>query len=122
MSKKSCINCRHHIDGIYGIYCKARSKRITSSNWFECGCPHFEKRQRTVFDFITQSKEKLAETLVHNKMYMVQDGILQYWVSSYFSTILPGKSWEYESEAIEATLEELKKEVKDESNNSILLL
>jgi hypothetical protein len=71
-------------------------------------CILFEPKNPTVFDRITASPEVLAEKLVYNKMYMIQDGILQYWVSSYFSTIMPGKSWEYETEAIAATVAKLK--------------
>lgn len=105
MSKKSCINCRHHIDGIYGMYCKARSARITTSNWFECGCPHFEKRQRTVFDYITQSEEKLAEKFVYCEKTFTDGDI-------WYSLLLGEIGYSKESEAIAATIEELKKVVK----------
>lgn len=106
MSKK-CIWCGGEVNpnviqGMY--YCPRCDEDLTDKDVLPL----------TVFDYITQSEEKLAERLVHNKMYMVQNGVLQYWVSSYFSTILPDKSWEYESEAIEATIKELKKEVEND--------
>lgn len=72
-----------------------------------------EQPKPTVFDSITASPEVLAEKLVYNKMYMIQDGVLQYWVSSYFSTIIKGKSWEYETEAIAATVAKLKEVCND---------
>lgn len=62
MSKRSCKHCRYLTDG---CHCSAMDKRITSSIWFEDGCPHFEESKQTVFDHITQNIETLAEKLVY---------------------------------------------------------
>jgi hypothetical protein len=97
MSKRSCINCRYLTDG---IYCKARSERITSSNWFEYGCPDFEKRQQTVFDKITESVETLPEVSVCK----LDEGVYySHMIGSFYSTY---------SKALAATIEGLQKEYK----------
>ena len=71
----------------------------------------------TVFDYITQSVEKLAEKLVYRrncKMIHNNDkASVEYWTYSWKSTIVEGSFETYE-EAYEATLEELKNEVEDE--------
>lgn len=84
--------------------------------WCNCNrCKYFAKvadfPEQSLFDRITQSPEVLAPKFVYNKVYMECEGDLSYWVSSYFSTIIPGKSWEYEAEAIAATLAKLKEVV-----------
>ena len=112
MNKRSCINCKYLIDS---IYCKARSTRITSSNWFECGCPHFEKRQQTVFDCITESEEALAESVVMPIIVEYSGDIL--WVSPLLQKDASKRAifFDSKSEAIAATIEELNKEYREKS-------
>ena len=83
----------------------SKSTRITSSNWFECGCPHFEKRQQTVFDHITESVEALAEEFV--------DAMYDRVVCEYrYYSMLTAEFYDNRAEALIATIEELEKEWK----------
>lgn len=91
MSKLKCPKCRSEYLGVRADnYC------------LSCGWNNY-----TVFHEITASPEVLAPKFVYNRFYMEHQGDLSYWVSSYFSTIIPGKSWEYEAEAIAATVAKL---------------
>ena len=106
MTKRSCEYCKYLTDG---CRCKARDERITSSIWFERGCPHFEEFKQTVFDKITASEEALAEKLVYEELITEEDdGYVYRWRS----TILPNDFWYNEEKAIAATVEELKKEAR----------
>ena len=66
MKNKPCGECRLHHQDYH--YCKA-DKECKSIYPESPACDDFAARTMTVFDYITQSEEKLAETLVHNKMY-----------------------------------------------------
>jgi hypothetical protein len=106
MSKRICLNCK--------------CTKIRKDKYIEDGSDCFvctdccrigtakEFPEMTVFHAITVSPEVLAPRFVYNRFYMKYEGQLSYWVSSYFSTIIPGKSWEYETEAIVATVARLK--------------
>ena len=104
MSKRSCEYCRYFRDG---CRCRAMDRRITASNWFEYGCPHFEKRQQTIFDHITQSVEVLAEEFV-DALYDRVTGEYHYY------SMLTAEFYDSRKEALAATVAELKKEWRDE--------
>ena len=105
MSKRSCEYCRYFTDG---CRCRARDEQITSSILFDEGCPHFEESKQTVFDYITQSVETLAEELV----YIIRCEEDPTW-TEWGSNIVQGV-FETREEAVAATIEELKKEVNND--------
>lgn len=76
----------------------------------------------TVFDYITQSEEKLAEMLVYERVVIkniqINDSDSSHNHGTYMkiwaSALLPTKFFDDKEKAFEATIEELKKAVKDE--------
>jgi hypothetical protein len=86
---------------------------ITSSRWFDEGCPHFEEAKQTVFDHITQSVEALAEKLVYH-IYLTD--CMQRKRSYWRSTFFPCNNFATKEKAIAATVEELKKEYKKDDS------
>jgi hypothetical protein len=108
MSKRSCINCKYLIDG---IYCKARSERVASSTLFKRGCQHFEESKQTVFEKITESVEALSPCFVEKQPDKWDDDDYPYY--SYLT-----KEWyATEDKALAATIKELKKEYKNETQS-----
>ena len=101
MSKRSCEYCRYFTDG---CRCRARDEQITSSILFDEGCPHFEEAKQTVFDKITESVESLAEELVDTLFDRLTHDYRNY-------SILTAEFYNSRTEALTATIEELKKEV-----------
>lgn len=71
-------------------------------------CILFEPKKPTVFDHITESVETLAEKLVYRRVVSWDDEI------NWYSVGLRGYCFRTKEEAIAATIEELKKEAKDE--------
>lgn len=99
MKNKTCGECRKHdIDCFIAKQAKA--------------CEYFEPKIKTNGDRIrSMSDEELAKKFVHKvSMKYVTGYVETYWVSG----ILRNKKWLKKEFAIEATIEELKKEVKDE--------
>lgn len=65
----------------------------------------------TIFDHITQSVETLAEKLVYHVKEKADSGTYSYWRSTISCDV-----WLKKSEAIAATVEEMKKEWKEQEN------
>lgn len=68
-------------------------------------CILFEPKNPTIFNRITASPEVLAPHLVVD---VITEYLTAKFVTGYRSTIIPGKIWEYEAEAIAATVAKLK--------------
>lgn len=104
MSKfdKKCSKCRNYNGNI--LICES--------------CDHY-KPKLTVFGSIMQSEEKLAEKLVYEQVVIntiqINDSYSSHNEGSYMkmwkSALLPMKFFDDKQKALEATLEELKKEV-----------
>lgn len=104
MSKRSCEYCRYLTDG---CRCSARDERITSSSWFDDGCPHFKELKQTVFEKITANIEVLAEEFVDTVYDRVACEYRNY-------SMLTAEFYNNRTEALTATIEELNKEVNNE--------
>ena len=101
LSDRTCNNCKYRPEG---ITCKLFGT-ITDSKLFERGCIHFAPIKITNGDKIrAMSDEELAEKFIYTRREQNGD-------KCYLSTIRVGK-WSTKEEALEATLEELKKELK----------
>jgi hypothetical protein len=106
MSNLVCKNCKS-IAVEYEDYCGGTS-------YFRCKtCGQRGDKdkftQLTVFDYITQSVEKLAEEFVYH-IYLTD--CLQRKRSYWRSTFFPCNNFSTKEKAIAATIEELKKEYK----------
>jgi hypothetical protein len=64
-----------------------------------------QKKKPTLFDLITASPEVLAPNFV---VEVIAEYLTAKFVTGYRSTIIPGKIWEHESEALAATVAKLK--------------
>lgn len=86
--------------------CAACNTKQKDGYYMCCACRHKwrDVESSSVFDRITESPEVLAEKLVYCDVY-------------YKSTIIPGESWEYEQEAIAATVAKLKEVDNGEKDN-----
>lgn len=100
MSDKMCNECKR-CDGDLCTYFDNYSDREST-----LACILFEPQKPTVFDYITQSEEKLAEKFIYTRREQNGD-------KCYLSTITVGK-WSSRAEAKAATIEELKKEVEND--------
>lgn len=67
-------------------------------------CAHYNPKL-TVFEHITQSMEALAEKMVYHVKEKADSGTYNYWRSTISCDV-----WLKKSEAVAATIEELKKE------------
>lgn len=95
MKNKTCGECKYHI----GTGCHLPKETFIIMPEIKA-CRHFtQKPKQTVFDYITQSEEKLAECSVCK----MDSGV-------YYSHITGG-FYATENKAIAATIEELKKEI-----------
>lgn len=90
---------------------------------YSCGYADLLERfpEQTVFDYITQSEEKLAEKLVYEKavkrrafIYGEYGDVIgeQYVITNVWSSALTDDTYTNRVEAVAATLKELKKVVK----------
>lgn len=112
MNKRSCEYCKYLPAYGEGAYCRLMDRPIKSSILFEKGCQHFEELKQTVFDKITSSEEVLAQKFVYFDYSVCDDNGIGYpWCSTLFED---GGHFETEEKAITATIEELRKEAKDE--------
>lgn len=69
-------------------------------------CKHFLERDKpTLFDQITKTPETLAPNFV---VEIITEHLTAKFVVGYRSTIIPGKIWKTETEAITATVAKLK--------------
>lgn len=106
MSNRICKRCKSTKVVEFGYY--------GGTTYYRCEiCHHLGEKDEfpevTVFDRITASPEVLAPNFV---VEVIAEYLTAKFVTGYRSTIIPGKIWEYESEAIAATvarLEELEK-------------
>jgi hypothetical protein len=105
MSKRSCEYCKYLTDD---CRCKAMDIGITSSRWFDEGCPHFEEAKQTIFDKITESVETLADEFV-DALYDRVAGEYRYY------SMLTAEFYDSRKEALTATVAELKNEYKEQS-------
>lgn len=72
----------------------------------DSGLKILDERKPTVFDCITQSEEKLAETLVYMRVVSWDDEV------NWYSVVLRSYCFRTKEEALAATIKELKKEAK----------
>ena len=116
MKKRSCEYCKYLPAYGEGAYCRLMDRPIESSILFERGCQHFEEFKQTVFEKITSSEEALAESVVMPITVEYSGDIL--WVSPLLQKDASKRAifFDNKSEAIVATVEELKKEAKDEQD------
>ena len=105
MRDKMCNECKR-CDGDLCTYFDNYSDREST-----IACILFEPKKPTVFDYITQSKEKLAE----NFIYKILTEYDEYkWRGEIGSINWKSEEFDTRAEALIATIVELKKEVKDE--------
>lgn len=87
---------------------KMQDDSIRATDTVLC-CPFYELKPPTLFDRITQSPETLAPNFV---VEVITEYLTAKFVVGYRSTIIHGKTWETEAEAIAATIEKLKEGAK----------
>lgn len=111
MSDKMCNECKR-CDGDLCTYFDNYSDREST-----IACILFEPKKQTVFDYITQSEEKLVELLVcqidttKKKLIVLPEIEEQLYVETTWKSTLTGAFYATKNEAVEATLAELRKEV-----------
>jgi hypothetical protein len=118
MKNKTCKDCRYwygdKIDGVCLLLFNKQSGDDEFCSWFE---------PPTVFDYLMQSEEMLAEKLVYEKAVKGRVPIYgeygstigeQYVITNVWSSALTDDTYTNRAEALVATIEELKKEAKNE--------
>lgn len=101
MSKTICSKCRYAVQDILEMFCMCRKLHTKDGLFKNCHC----FSPKSVFHYITQSPEVLAEKLVVEYQHGVKD-------YAYYSTVTGGL-YNTKEEAVAATVKALK-EVKAE--------
>lgn len=99
---KVCSDCQFSIQYFPDLFCTVRKLSTKDGRFVDCH--HY--LPKTVFDRITESPKVLAEKLVFAIGRIVPD--YNHVVTLWYSTIIPGITFETRTEAIAATVAKLK--------------